>query len=76
MNKIISTTQTQPNYNLENIKETNPVINKPVKTLPNKIESTKKSSVEYDMGYDIVEDIKKNEANISLFELCNLRQQK
>ena len=28
------------------------------------------------MGYDIVEDIKKTKANISLFELCNLPQQR
>ena len=28
------------------------------------------------MGYDIVEDIKKTKANISLFELCNLTQQR
>ena len=28
------------------------------------------------MGYDIIEDIKKTKANISLFELCNLPQQR
>ena len=28
------------------------------------------------MGYNIVEDIKKTKANISLFEMCNLPQQK
>ena len=28
------------------------------------------------MGYDILEDIKKTKANISLFELCNLPQQR
>ena len=28
------------------------------------------------MGYDIVEDIKKTKANICLFEICNLPQQK
>ena len=28
------------------------------------------------MGYDIVEDIKKTKANISLFELCNLPRQR
>ena len=28
------------------------------------------------MGYDIVEDIKKTKANISLLEMCNLPQQK
>ena len=59
MKKIISTTQTSPKSNPINIKETNPVVNKPVNTLENKTEGTKKSSVEHDMGYDIVEDIKK-----------------
>ena len=39
---------------------------------PNKIEATK----EQGMGYDIVEDIKKTKANISLFELCNFPQQR
>ena len=28
------------------------------------------------MGYDIIEDIKKTKANVSLFEMCNLPQQK
>ena len=28
------------------------------------------------MGYDIVEDIKKDKVDISLFEMCNLPQQK
>ena len=75
MKKIISTTQMQHKFNPENIKETNPIINKCVKTLANKKESTKKGTIEYDIGYDIVEDIKKTKANISLFELCNLPQQ-
>ena len=29
-----------------------------------------------EMGYDIVEDIKRAKANISLFEMCNVPQQK
>ena len=28
------------------------------------------------MGYDIIEDIKNTKANISLFEMCSLPQQK
>ena len=28
------------------------------------------------MGYDIIEDIKKTKANIYLFEMCSLPQQK
>ena len=41
-----------------------------------KTESNKKGPVEYDMGYDIIEDIKKTKENISLFELCNLPHQR
>ena len=51
MKKIISTTQTKPNSNPINIKETNPVVNKPVKNMVNKIEGTKKGLVEHCMGY-------------------------
>ena len=76
MNKIINTTQMQPTSNPLNIKETNPIVNKPMKSLENKTQSTKKGLIEYDMRYDIVEDIKKNKENISLFELCNLPQQR
>ena len=80
MKKILNTTQTTPNPNPTNIKETIPVgnksikmtINKPVETFANKTKATK----EQGMGYDIVEDIKKTKANISLFELCNLPQQR
>ena len=32
--------------------------------------------MEPEMGYDIVEDVKKTKANVSLFEMCNLPQQK
>ena len=59
MNKIISTTQTTPKPNPVNIKETIPVVNKPIKAMKNKTKSTKKSLVEHDMVYSIVEDIKK-----------------
>ena len=47
-----------------------------MKTVANKLEGTKKDPEEYNMGYDIVEYIKKTKANISLFELCNLPQQR
>ena len=36
--------------------------------------NNKKSSVEPEMGYDTVEDIKKTKENVSLFEMCNLPQ--
>ena len=38
MKKILSTTQTTPKSNLVNIKQTNPVVHKPVKTVVNKTE--------------------------------------
>ena len=59
MQKIIGTTQPQHKVNPESIKETSPLINKQVKTTTNKPENTRKSIEEYNMGYDIVEDIKK-----------------
>ena len=41
----------------------------------NRSQGTKKGLVEHEMGYDILEYIKKTKANISLFELCNFPQQ-
>ena len=76
MKKFLSATQTTPKPNPVNIKDTIPVVNKPMKTVINKSEGTRKVLVEHDMGYDIVEDIKKTKTNISLFELCNLLQQR
>ena len=64
MKKIISTTQTTSKSIPVNIKEINPTISKPVKTMVNRTKCTKKGLVEYVMGYDIVEDIKKTKANI------------
>ena len=46
------------------------------KVVESNTDNNKKGPIEYNMGYDIVEDIKKTKANISLFELCNLPQQK
>ena len=76
MKNILSTTQTTPKSNMVNIKQTNLVGNKPMKAMVNKTKGTKKGLVEHDMGYDIVEDIKKTKANISLFELFNMPQQR
>ena len=36
----------------------------------------KKNTKEHKMGYDIVEDIKRDKENISLFKMCNVPQQK
>ena len=57
-------------------KEKYETVSKPAKIVENKSDNNKKISVELDMGYDIVEDIKKTKENVSLFEMCNLPQQK
>jgi len=49
-----------------------PTVSKPVKNVERKVEGVKKNSKDYAMGYDIIEDIKKTKANISLFEMCSL----
>ena len=80
MKKVLSNTQSTPNPNPVNMKETirvvdksmKTMINKPTETLANRTQTTK----EQGMGYDIIEDIKKMKANISLFGLCNLPQQR
>ena len=46
-------------------------INTPLKPIEVKIDNVKKNLKETEMGYYIVEDIKKAKANISLFEMCN-----
>ena len=51
-------------------------VNTPVNPTESKNENVKKNLKEHEMGYDVVEDIKKAKANISLFEMCNLPQQK
>ena len=73
--KILSTNQPTLESNPVNIKETIPLVNKSVKTMINKSEGTIKDLVKHDMGYDIVEDIKKTKENISLFEICDLPHQ-
>ena len=46
MKKILSTTQTTPNPNPTNIKETIPAVNKPMKMVINKSEGTRKGLIE------------------------------
>ena len=46
-----------------------PAISKPVKDAERKVEGVKKKSIDCEMGYDIIEDIKTTKANISLFEM-------
>ena len=51
-------------------------INLPTKPFEGKINNEKMNFTEYRIEYDILEDIKKVKANISLFEMCNMPQQK
>ena len=48
----------------------------PVKPVEEKVDNVKTNLKEHKMGYDIVEDIKRDKANISLFQMCNIPQQK
>ena len=76
MRKIKNNTQT---INIREFVITSQIpkkVNMPVKSTENKAENVKKNSTKHEMGYYIVEDIKKAKANISLFEMCNLPQQK
>ena len=47
-------------------------INKPVKPAEENIDNAKTYLKEHKMEYNIVEDIKRAKANISLFEMCNV----
>ena len=76
MKNITSKTQNPPIPEKVIAKQKAPTVSKPTKVVENKSGNNKKSSVEPEMGYDIVEDIKKPKANVSLFEMCNLPQQK
>ena len=47
-----------------------------MKDIEIKVEGVKKILADYEMGYDIIEDTKKTKANIYLFKMCSLPQQK
>ena len=51
-------------------------IDMPVKPVAEKSDNVKKNLEEHKMEYNIVEDIKRAKSNISLFEMCNVPQQK
>ena len=51
-------------------------INMPTNPNEEKINNVKSNLTEHKMDYDIVEDIKRVRENISLFEMCNVPQQK
>ena len=59
MKKINSSTQTSPKFDLVTSKEKVTSVIKPVNVVENRAKSNKKSLTECDMGYDIIEDIKK-----------------
>ena len=48
----------------------------PTKPIEEKINNVKTNLTKHKMDYGIVEDIKRVKANISLFEMCNVLQQK
>ena len=48
----------------------------PIRPIEEKINNVKTNLTVHKMDYDIVEDIKMVRANISLFEMCNVPQQK
>ena len=76
MEKISSNTQTPPKSDLVTSKEKVTTVIKIPNAVENRAKSHKKSLAECDMGYDIIQDIKKTKKNISLFEMCNLPQQR
>ena len=51
-------------------------INMPTNPIEEKMNNVKMNLIEQKMDYEIMEDIKKVRANISLFEMCNVSQQK
>ena len=59
MKKINSSTQTPPKSDLVTFKEKVTAVIKPENAVENKIESNRKILTECDMGYNIIEDIKK-----------------
>ena len=52
------------------------MLSKPVKVSKSKVDNNQTILAEGGMGYDIIEDIKKTKEKISLFEMCNLPQQR
>ena len=71
MKKHNNNIQTPPIPNLVITRQKATVVSNPVNVVENKIQSHKKNPAKCDMGYDIIEDIKKTKANISLFEMCS-----
>ena len=76
MKNISNNTQNPPIPEKVIAKQKAQTVSKPTKVVENKSDNNKKISVEPKMGYDIVEDIKKTKENVSLFEICNLLQQR
>ena len=51
-------------------------VNMSVRPIEDKADNVKENIKAPEMGYDIVEDIKRAKENISLFEMCSVPQQK
>ena len=75
MKKINSSTQTPPKFDLVTFKEKVIAVTKPGNAMENKIESNKKILRECDMGYGIIEDIKKTN-KIFLYLKCAIHLNK
>ena len=76
MKNLANNTQNPPIPEKVIAKQKAPTVSKPTKVVENKSDNNRKSPVEPEMGYDIIEDIKKTMTNVSLSEMCNLPQQK
>ena len=66
MKKVRNNTQIQLIPDLVITRQNAPTVSKTVKDAERKVEGVKKNSTNCEMGYDIIEDIKKTNANISV----------
>ena len=74
MKRLANKTQNPPIPEKFIAKQKAPTVSKLAKVVESKSNNNKKSTMEPETGYDIVEYIAKTKANISLFEMCNLLQ--
>ena len=74
LKKVKNNNQTPIILEIVITKKSVPTVSKPINNTERKVEGASKNSTDCEMGYDIIEDIKKTKANISLFEMCSLPQ--
>ena len=72
LKKVKNNSQPQSIPDLVITRKNVPTISNPMKDIESKVEGVNKNPADCEMGYDIIEDIKKTKANISLFEMCSL----